>query len=208
MSNILVEACVANLIRRAATASGSLGVIDLSQLRRQPAGVDTIVEIMALGADLMFQWWPNSTTAAITTINAAVSLSAGSTIVELPVAEVANLQPGFPIEVEETASSAYFRGTVCVPNLPGAKRVKNSDIESGAGTIFAIAPQGTIALTSGKNVQWQRPVFDSSGKVYYGREVKDTPAAAKRFAVPKWANALAFIRTASTDVTCQVTQLQ
>lgn len=207
MSNILAEACVANLLRKGATSSGSLGVLDLSQLRRNPAGVDTIVEVMALGADLMFQWWPDTTTAAITTTADAVALAAAATIVEIPVAEVEKLKPGFPIEVDQ-GGSTYFRGTVCVPNLPGAKRVKNSDIQSGAGTIFAFAPVGTIALDTAKNVQWQRPVFDASGKLYYGRQVVDGVANAKRFSVPKWANALAFIRTASTDVTCLVTQLQ
>lgn len=204
MAEILVEACVANLVRKGVTAGAGVAVLDLSQLRRGP-GL-TVVEVMALGADLMFQWWPDTTTAALTTTNAAVDLAASATIVELPVADVEKLKPGFPIEVDETGG-AYFRGLVVVPNLPAAHRVKNSDIQSGAGTVFVAAPVGTIAITSGRSVYWQRPVFDSGGALYIGREVKDTPAAAKRYAVPKWANALAFIRTAGTNVTCLVTQL-
>jgi len=55
MSNILAEACVANLLRKGATSGAGVAVLDLSQLRPNPAGMDTYVEVKALSADLMFK---------------------------------------------------------------------------------------------------------------------------------------------------------
>ena len=193
---LIVNPCESTLIKAGTTAGAGIYTLDLSQLRR-PA----LVEIASIGANLMFQWWPDTDEAAITTITANIALDAGAEITELPLAEIGRLFPSVPIEIDR-AGTAY-KGTIWQPQGTGNdKYVKNSDLRTGAATLFAVSPVGNIALTSGDSLYWQRPVLDT-----YGFFVADGWTNAKRFAVPRWAKALAFLRTAGTNTTCRVTQL-
>lgn len=193
-STLIVNPCEATLVKAGTTAGAGIYTLDLSQLRR-PA----LVEVASIGANLMFQWWPDTDTAAITTLTDDVALAAAANITELPVAAIDRLFPSCPIEVDRGGTP--YKGTIWTPSGKD-KYVKNSDLRAGAGTVFSLSPVGNIALNDGDSLYWQRPVLDT-----YGFYVANGWTNAKRFAVPRWAKALAFLRTAGTDTVCRVTQL-